>query len=397
MQYSTAVDKDYDTLNMLIEEAGNFEKENVLHAVSTKLYTVEYVKALTFHIRENQYKLEKEVLALEVFSKDFPYTYATKNNKCFDTVTILLNRMRQNISGTKKLYKRFCLTNRKHEPVKDGKRVKPSAFAHSQLNHKLQIHQLFGMEVYDDCVSELCDAMEDFFSCLHRGLLASYDAIKQENMVRNDDVMLKYIYDADRDKATQNLPKDLFKYISNDILNEDELAKRKANAKSLQEFIRANYHTVDEESFKIHAIVTAISEGRQDGLTGIETLLWGDNPEFVKKVRFLIAHFDELNPGGYLDNNTKKKKLKAKYVAMFMKWCRITATGNEKKFIEEYFNVEYHGNYKCVGSSSVNSAKNNFSDEEYKDFQASLNRIYMAVDGTKIQPHPQHHQTSVAI
>ena len=397
MQYSTAVDKDYDTLKMLIEEAGNFEKENVLHAVSTKLYTVEDVKALTFHIRENQYKLEKEVLALEVFSKKFPFTYATKNNKCFDTVTILLNRMRQNISGTKKLYKRFCLTNRKHEPVKDGKRVKPSAFAHSQLNHKLQIRQLFGMEVYDDCVSELCDAMEDFFFCLHKGLLISLDTIKLENMVRNDDVMLKYIYDAGRDKVMQNLPKTIFKYISNDILNEDELAKRKANAKSLQEFIRANYHTVDEESFKIHAIVTAISEGRQDGLTGIETLLWGDNPEFVKKVRFLIAHFDELNPGGYSDNNTKKKKLKAKYVAMFMKWCRITATGNEKKFIEEYFNVEYHGNYECVGSSSVNSAKNKFSDEEYNDFLALLKRIYMAVDGNKIQPYPQHHQTSVAI
>jgi hypothetical protein len=121
------------------------------------------------------------------------------------------------------------------------------------------------MEVYDDCVSELCDAMEDFFFCLHKGLLASYDAIKQENMVRNDDVMLKYIYDADRDKAIQILPKTIFKYISNDILNEDELAKRKAHAKSLQEFIRANYHNVDEESFMIHAIVTAISEGRQDG------------------------------------------------------------------------------------------------------------------------------------
>lgn len=397
MQFSTAVDKNYDTLEMLIEEAGKFEKDNVLHAVSTKLYTVEDVKALTLHIRENQCKLEKEVLALQVFSKDFPYTYATKNNKCFDIVTTLLNKMRQNISGTKKLYKRFCLTNRKHEPVKDGKWVKLSAFAHSQLNHKLQIRQLFGMEVYDDCVSELCDAMEDFFFCLHKGLLISLDTIKQENMVRNDDVLLKYIYDADRDKAIQNLPKTIFKYISNDILNEDELAKRKANAKSLQEFIRANYHTVDEESFKIHAIVTAISEGRQDGLTGIETLLWGDNPEFVKKVRFLIAHFDELNPGGYSDNNTKKKKLKAKYVAMFMKWCRITGTGNEKKFIEEYFNVEYHGNYKCVGSSSVNSAKNKFSDEEYNDFLALLKRIYMAVDGNKIQPYPQHHQTSVAI
>lgn len=397
MKYSTAVDKDYDTLKMLIEEAGNFEKENVLYAVSTKSYTVEEVKALTFHIREKQYKLEKEVLALEVFSKDFPYTYATKNNKCFDIVTILLNKMRQNISGTKKLYKRFCLTNRKHEPVKDGKWVKPSVFAHSQLNSKLQIRQLFGTEVYDDCVSELCDAMEDFFSCLHRGLLASYNAIKLENMVRNDDVMLKCIYDAGRDKATHNLPKDLFKFISNDICNKDELTKRKAHAKSLQEFIRAYYHTVDEESFKIHAIVTAISEGRQDGLTGIETLLWGDNPEFVKKVRFLIAHFDELNPGGYLDNNTKKKKLKAKYVAMFMKWCKITGTGNEKRFIEEYFNVEYHGNYKCVGSSSVNSAKNKFSDEDYNDFKASLKRIYMAVDGNKIQPYPQHHQTSVAI
>ena len=81
MKYSTAVDKNYETLKMLIVEAGKFEKDNVFNAVSAKLYTVEDVKALTLYIRENQCKLEKEVLALKEFSKDFPYTYATKNNK----------------------------------------------------------------------------------------------------------------------------------------------------------------------------------------------------------------------------------------------------------------------------------------------------------------------------
>ncbi len=377
MVYTTSLDKTFETIEILINDADAFEKKNVLGALlaSNNRFSVEDVNIIIIGVKENIYKLKKETVALQSFANEFLYQYATNYNKCYETAESLFNRMRSSIAGTKKLYRRFCTTDRRRAPIKDGVRISLSAFTYSNLSSKKPICRLIEFDCYDDCVNVLCDALEEFFRWLLVALKLCRNVIEQEAKIRKDYDGVKQIYENCRDGEIQNINKIVFDALSKTIITDDELTIRKANAKSLQEFICDGYHTVDKKTFNTHCLLVTVKEGRRNGLTELESILWSNNHSMVAFVRSAIAHFDELNPEGYADKKTGKIKLIAKHVAMFMQWCHITGSGKEKQFVEEYFNKEYQGKYQCIKSSSVNAAKTKYTDEEYKRFKSTLDEL----------------------
>lgn len=377
MFYTTSVDKTIETLEMLLADAEAFEREKVLAALLSvnNKFSIEEVNIIIASVKENRYKLEREVVALQAFSKEFLYQYATNHNKCYETAEILFNKMRLSIAGTKRLYKKFCATDRRPAPIKEGMRVNPSVFTNSKLSSKVPLYQLIDFECYDNCVNVLCDAMEDFYRLLSTALLLCRGVIEQEEEIRKDYNGLKKIYDSCREGEIKNMHNIVITALSQTIITDDELTRIKANANSLQEFICDGYHKVDKKTFNTHCILMTVKEGRRNGLTELESILWRNNHSIVPFVRSVIAHFDELNPKGYADKSTGKYKFSAKHVAMFMEWCQITGSGKEKQFIEEYFNKEYNGEYQCVNSSSVNAAKTKYTDEEYKQFKSALDAL----------------------
>lgn len=375
MRYTTIVDKSEYTLNLIIEKAEEFDEERVLNGLELRNYSVDEVQMMTSHVREYHAKLQKEIIALLKFSQDFNKQYATDNNKCFDTASKLFNRIRSSISGTKNLYKKFCPKIRRQGPVKNGVEQRPSVFTHSLLSVGTFPSSLFGKEGYHECVDELCKEMEGFFKDLVTGLKLCRDVMQQEKEIRGDYPTVLDIYESSCQKVV-NESRGLMQLLerSQDV-KMDEMTQKKSCAKSLQSFVCESFHTVDKSQFQMHAVMDAISKGKRNGLTEIESLLWNGNQEFVGKVRLAISRFDRMTPKGQKDRVSGMCKLSAKYVAMLMQWCGITGTGKEKQFVEEYFNKTYQGEYKCLGSSSVNSAKNKYTKEEYDCFCENLTAI----------------------
>lgn len=372
MRYSTIVEKNENTLSQLIQEVEAFDQEHVLNGLEARSFTEEDVMMLTAHVMEQRGKLDKEIISLKNFSKTFIQQYATTNNTCFDTATKLFNRMRSGIAGTKKMYRTFCKRNMRPGPVVDGEEQKVSAFSHSQLYSQIQEKRLFGSDGYLDCVTNLCKEMELFFDDLCAGLQLCIGILRKENMIRHDFVLANRVYESCCQQEIEN-GKLIIDFLSSTNCPDDELTKHKEQAKSLQEFICGGYHFYSKENFHKHAIIQAVKKGKRNGLTQLEALLWQEDADFVKQVRNVIHHFDSLEPKGYKDNASGKYKLSAKCVAMFMEWAKITASGKEKQFVEEYFNKEYNGKYKCVSATSVNNAKKNYSKEEYSAFCDKVN------------------------
>lgn len=375
MRYSTIVDKSEDTLNLIIEKAEEFDQERVLNGLDVRHYAVEEVQMLVAHVREYHAKLQKEIVALVKFSQDFNKQYATDNNKCFDTAGRLFNRIRSSIAGTKKLYKKFCPRIRRQGPMRDGVEQRPSVFTHSVLSMQEHTSSLFGTEGYHECVDELCKEMEGFFRDLVIGLKLCRDVMQQEKEIRGDYPRVLSIYERCCSEVV-NESRGLMQTLEQcRDMQADEMTQKKTAAKSLQKFVSDSFHTVDKSQFQMHAVIDAISKGKRNGLTELESVLWNNNLEFVQQVRLAIQRFDELEPRGQMDRMAGVCKLSAKYVAMLMKWCGITGTGKEKQFVEEYFNRTYQGMYKRLGYSSVNTAKNKFTDEEYETFCKEVTEI----------------------
>ena len=362
-------------LCVLLKSYGYIRKPKLFNNLFVTRYSVDEVQMLTEHVREYHAKLRKEIMALLKFSQDFNKQYATDNNGCFDTASKLFNRIRSSIAGTKRVYSKFCPTLRRQGPVKEGVEQRPSVFTHSMLSIGEYSGSLFGKEGYHECVDELCKEMEGFFKDLVTGLKLCRDVMQQEREIRGDFPTVLGIYESSCKKVV-NESRGLIQLLeqSHDT-KVDEMTQKKSCAKSLQSFVCESFHTVDKSQFQMHAVMDVINKGRRNGLTEIEALLWNSNQEFVGKVRLAISRFDNINPKGQMDRVSGMYKLSAKYVAMLMQWCGITGTGKEKQFVEDYFNKTYNGAYKCLGSSSVNSAKNKYSTEEYSRFCENLTAI----------------------
>ena len=113
-------------------------------------------------------------------------------------------------------------------------------------------------------------------------------------------------------------------------------------------------------------LIEAVTE--TEDITIKERVLWGNNPKTIKKIRYVISHFDELLPADF------KHKLMGMYEYIFCQW----ALPDNVKQAVEYFIEHYNGNYAPVKYAAVNkhSLEYNKSSEMVKDFISGINVLF---------------------
>ena len=110
MIYHSIVEKDESGLQMILEAAEKFEKDKYLYAITERHFNKNEVLEILYFVKEYRIKLEKEHYALAMFAITINKQYATDNNKCFCTAEKIFNRIRSTISGSKKIYKKLCIS-----------------------------------------------------------------------------------------------------------------------------------------------------------------------------------------------------------------------------------------------------------------------------------------------
>lgn len=354
MTYTTIVTRDESGLQMILDAANLFEEKKFLNGLQQCRFTIEKVVDMTIKVKEIRTKLDREHLALAKFALVFNKKYATEHNECFDTAEKLFRKIRSTISGSKKIYKKFCVPNRRR--IKQEMKLEKSAFKLSTLTKNYLSGQMFGLDSYDGCVLTLYNELEGFFFELIKCLALCRFVINEERNIRNTPDWCREIYKDCYNTMVENSKELIRVYSSHKKVSKDEYMERKRNAKSLDTFICENFHKMTTTEFKNLVILDMVEKGEKDGLSEVESALWNNNIEIVKKVRTVISHFDELEPEG------QKGKLSGYAVASFMSWCGIGENDNKvKTFVEEYFNKEYKGSYSTIRTNSVNTAKNNMT------------------------------------
>ena len=350
MQYNTIVEKDESGLQMILNAANKFEKGKYMYAITERHFSKNDILDIILFVREYKNKLDKEHYALARFALNFNKQYATDNNKCFTTAEKIFNRIRSTISGSKKIYKKFCKRNMKPIPpiVKEDNYA--SIFKRSTLLSAYRDGDLFDFMHYEDVVYELFDELEECFKKLIMCLALCHAVIWEEEQIRKSPERCLKIYHDCFNQIVDNTKYMIRLFRKNSSTTElDEIGEKMKSAKSLQKFICDGYHNYNTTSFNIH-VVTKVLNDEQDA-TPVETLLWQQDFQMIKKARCVIAHFDELEPEG------QKGKLYGPTVTAFMLWTGVGMSDSKRKmFVEEYFNKEYKGKYKTVKVGAVNSA-----------------------------------------
>ena len=124
-----------------------------------------------------------------------------------------------------------------------------------------------------------------------------------------------------------------------------------------------------------HLILEAFMKKYGFIISDLENKIWGDDRDKIRKIRMMIACFDELDPKGLRDKKTGEVKLNGKWIAKVMIWAIGEKAKNKKLFVE-YFNEEYKGKYKKLEYASIMAV--NLSKEEREqciiEFENFLNR-----------------------
>lgn len=360
MLYSTIVQRDESGLNQIYEAAKEFEEENALEAILSCKFSLLKVKQTLCLVRQYQNRLNMESMELVAFSENFIEEYATDNNKCFQMALRLVKKIGTTITGSLKLFKKYCPVTRKKEegtgqivPVLDFTRLTSRKF-HGML---------FGADMYMEEVQTLLHEQATFFYHLVTTLAVCKDMIRKEQEVRGDYKRLKKIFDNSCKKLLDGV-RDVVKTFKNvQLVSAEELEERKKNARPLSEWLGKEYHEHDKNWLRREAYILRCQDGSRYGLDEEAAQFFADNPVHGVEVCKVISLFDSL---GLPRKRTKMEGYEWQYEAMemvfFLKWTgvshvdeegKVVNEEKERRFYESYLRTHYHGGVKLLSWQAV--------------------------------------------
>lgn len=380
MVYSTVVEKNEEGLNQILIAAKNFEQDRVLYGLMIKRFDIQDVQDITNLVLEFRIKLRREITAVTKFAEVFNRLFATDNNKCFEVALKLFRKIRSSVSGSKRIYKKFCKTVRTRYHGYMSMQT-PSVYRKSMLAGGGFCRDLFGVDSYPKQVKDLCDELEAFFTDLKQIIMVCEEVINEEKAILADPKRLKDIYDKDCILTRKQEQNAISLIRENKIdCNIDTITKTKSR-KSLSEFLKEVFHRFSRKEFSDHIIYEAIATGLNNGMNGIEPILWKNNPKKARDVRMIIEHFDELEPAVRWNKKQNQYKIEGKEMLWLLKWAGLENGGHELNFVEDYFNKLYKGQYLTVKANAVNTAKKKFIKEKFiPEYAAFCKKVESLLD-----------------
>lgn len=160
MLYSTIVQRNEEGFQEMYNAARQFENENLLEALIACKLNKKKVEQILNLTRIYQARLNIESMDLVEFSENFIEEYATDHNECFRLTEKLIRRIGTTITGSMKLFRKFCPVVRRKL---DGAGNVVPTLDYSRLTFRQFYGQLFGVEAYIDLVKTLLQEMSSFF------------------------------------------------------------------------------------------------------------------------------------------------------------------------------------------------------------------------------------------
>ncbi len=374
--YYTDIEPTLDNLHEIIRICETFMKEGgdrLMCAMGMRKWDVDEIERLAVYIVQSRQKMETELIRLKKYKEDFNDMFATDHNNYYNSVAELLSHIRSHTSPLKSLLKKTC--SRRHPNKKACRQysIKPK----SVRKESVLVCGSYQKPVFsiDDPttpaqVSGLFAELKNFFADERECMEICVEVLNEEAEIRKDPVKSKYVLDKYRRKAFEKLRGQIM------LISDDTISTLKEITPAYQCF--KNFATDEafaQEEFHKHNVtdmdhfcLIELAVSKQDNkLENDELANWGDNPSWVKKIRCVIKHFDELLPKYFTH------KMMGKFQYYFCKW----ALPENISRATTYFIKHYHGKWKVSKYGAVNSHGKDYDQrsDEVKNFQAAIQTL----------------------
>ena len=360
MLYSTIVQRDETGLTQIYEAAKELEDLNVLEAILLCRFDIRKVEQTLNLVRMYQARLNNESMELVAFAETFIDEYATDNNKCFHIALKLVRKIGTTITGSMKIFRKYCPTVRKR--LEGSNNIVP-VLDYSRLTFRQYHSQFFGIEPYCELVKTLLFEQATFFYHLVAVLKVCKDMIRQEQEVRGDYARLKKIFDSSCDKVLKSIKDVKATFGPVKLVPEEELEERRKKARPMREWLSNDYHEHDNNWLRREAYIQRYIVGSRHGLDREASQFFAHNPEHGALVCKLVDQFDSL---GLAIRKTNVDGYDWQYESMdlvyFLKWSgvsyvdeqgKVVNEENEKRFYENYVLKHYKGKIKLPSWQAV--------------------------------------------
>jgi len=369
MRYRTIVEKNESSLLQIIQAVESFNIGGFLESLRRRNLSTYEIDQMADEVRMHQIKMNREVKALVRFSETFLISYATENNRCYETAEQLFNRIRSTISGARKVLRKTCPRRMRRQP--EGKE-QPLFYLRSMLTVGSHTGDLFGIESFECSVQQLFHEMTTFFATVLSTLALCHRMIVSEREIRQDADRCLDIYNDTCAKLMDEVNQ-MSRWLG-DVkdLSENTLLTRKRQARSEKAFARENYHLYTPAELKQMLMIEVLRQGQNDGLTEEEVLFWPNDHEQALKVRRVIPLIDQLDAEGL------KGKMDSGLIIEFLKWCKVDS--KLEKRLYQYFCRAYKeqgGRLQMLGWSSISQVRKDRRDRHISDEEqaASFERL----------------------
>ena len=351
MRYSTIVEKDDKTLLDIIAALEQFEQDRFIAGIQARHFTKYDIEQALDMVATYQSRMNIEARSLVRFSETFIQQFATDNNKCFETAERYFNRIRSTLFAIKKVFQKT--TPRSMVQLPEGTQ-QPTVFERSSLSYGACVIDMWGLSSYDECVQVFYRRLETLLTTAATTLALCHQMIESEEKIRQDVHQLKSIYHESCEQLMSSVREFADFLGAMQQMPETELSERRKKARSMDEFLKNEYHNVPKKEFKKYVFLEVMRKGRNEGLTEEETYLFHDDRDKVRMVRKAIEHFDEMNVEG------QQGKLDSTSIVYFLKWCAVEK--DKEKRLYQYFCDNYKGRYKLLVWSAVSKERKDQHD-----------------------------------
>lgn len=371
--YYTDIEPTLDNLNKIINICDTFKKEGgdrLMYALDMRRWDLEEIERLTVYIVNSRQKMETELIRLKRYKKDFNDVFATDHNDYFDSVAIILRHIRSHTSPLKNLLKKTC--SHRHPNKRDCQRYNiksKSVKEASVLAAGSYQKPLFNIDDPSNPpqVSSLFHEIYVFFENEKECMNICVEMLKEEALIRKDPVRSKTILDHYRRKSFEKMRNQIM-LITDDSINLlkeiNPAYQRYLCFASDEAFAQEEFHKHNVADMDHFCLIEMAVAKQENQLDNDELANWGNNPEQVRRIKYVIKHFDELLPNNFTH------KMMGRFQYYFCKWALPGNISNATK----YFAKHYDGKWKVSKYGAVNT-----HNKEYDPHSTEVTNFISAI------------------
>ena len=341
----------------------------LIEGIRTRRTTPKEVIDLTKHFRERHSIEDAELYRLAEFAPEYNKLYATKNNKCFGTSEICIKkRQSQYKSWLEMLKATVPKQSKRHRRAARQKTLWEASF----LTYQPYEQDLWGPASYGTLMTDLFTELEVIVSHLEEGKRMCSDILKEEERINSDPSWKEQLFwNQYRSEAERNSSViKTFKENGIDCTKNPIYQKVLTYPNLLDGYMPDNFHVPTQTQFSDFVIAHSTISASGDIESYTENILWGNDVEKIRMVRFAVEHIEELF-------SAKGKKFENVDLLYLIKWMNPLKSTIRNKDNEhtayDYIVQRCHCPEKLKVWSGLHTIRKQFSADDWKQPVAALN------------------------